>query len=469
VQQGSYVLIPSAPTETPSIPILDGIGGNRLVVFRAHSISASVIDFIHVISIFDPNSQQLCEANATQFYGPPGSVIHWRRVAAGAAAINFTTPIMALLQFIHSVDPALVQHPPQQPNDPLHAIAGLLQGQQFALSAAKTTSAMALAFNRMSENKRLFANEGTYDDALSASMFPLGGGPPDASRFKPVYFFHSWREVFYTYAGNRPDRTFEISDKKLMDLLLLDFSQGLQIKDFATPSDLPVSWNNVQTLVSRVGSLMARAYGPDLPIAIINCVRDLRELSILDATNLTVDMALTVVQRRLHDANKHPLFDVGIAADGLPPGPKLATYFAVAYTNQDVHRILQSVAPAAAAMVPAAQSGRGNKRKQHQLIQPKTSQAIIPYVPPIKYGLRSASSIAATSPSVQWYRLLFDKYPSLEGKLPCLYWLSRKGKCKDLPLCQNDKNQQPHVNHPEVIKYMNEILEWLQLDPRKRF
>jgi hypothetical protein len=345
---------------------------------------------------------------------------------------------------------------------------------------------MDLDFRRFTQNARLFSSAGQYANSLLACSFNLGEGQaPSAASFKPHLVFEAIRSKFHAHANNIPARTVTISDTKILKFILLDFSahEVVSFADFATPSDLPLTWSNVRTVVARVCDNLAMVFGPDLPMAIMASLHQLCEIKDLDTPHLSLQVALRVLENRLFVANKNPLFATSIPDDGQPLAPKLEAYLRFHHDDLDLRRAGQQDALPMVVVVPA-QSGAAvnNKRKYNGPVPP-----LVPGKHPVM-SLRSAAgggggggaNSMVLSPNAKhldaqataWHRDFMATHPSLKGKLPCLYWLANKGHCANLAAgtpCNNTHNSKPHVNGPEVQALMNEITVWLAKDPRKRF
>ena len=63
---------------------------------------------------------------------------------------------------------------------------------------------------------------------------------------------------------------------------------------------------------------------------------------------------------------------------------------------------------------------------------------------------------------------LIAQHADLDGNMPCLHWLAKKGACHNSTVCHASTTRD-HAMNAVVTKHMVDIKKWLKLDPGKRF
>jgi hypothetical protein len=116
---------------------------------------------------------------------------------------------------------------------------------------------------------------------------------------------------------------------------LLDFLNGLSLKDLASKSELPFTPENFLYILNRILGCMALIYGLPLSQAIANGASQLITLRGTMVCPFIADDMLNILQRRIHNLPRSPLFIKPITT---LLEERLAIYFGFARGMFDVER-----------------------------------------------------------------------------------------------------------------------------------
>ena len=475
------------PAVVPSIATFDTPGFFEFSTFKVTHINPHSMTLRRISLLSDDQTAASCVQHAEASFGPIDHDIHFRFPIAGGNAISFLVATMALDTAIKAIDPSL-QIPlaaaaVAQP-DPLANQIGMLIGNQNAIrGAARVNATNSVDYERMLSFQRICI-PGAFAVTLNLSMIGLTAGEvPSAGFFNLVNHIQTWRRILYDHAQMIVIRTTTISDAKLTMLALLRFpsTAEVSISDLASPRELPITFDNVCSLVSRACELFATMWGAPFAAAVLTCARDLCELRDTHCPELTVRQLFSIIERRIHLLPMDDAFSITIPDDNLPPGPKLTAYFRIHHTDNDIHLMLAQARAAAAVVAPppaAAAATRGNRKRNGPQSSGQTARATR------SRGAAAApvaapAAAAAAAPRVSraavtaWHNTITTMHPALLNNLPCLYWLSKKvgHPCNASPgcPCTNLNNIRPHVTNPAVVQHMNDITAWLATDPWHRF
>ena len=482
----TYVIVHSYiganPAFQATVAHFDTLGNLEFTLFRVEHIGANTLTFIVTSLLHDDHSAATCAQRSLASFGPPGTRIHFRipAVAVGAQQGQFLVASMALADLAAEADPFLAAPAAAVAAvDPIaNHIGALILNQNAIRGAARVTATNSVDFERMSRFQRV-CPPGAFAITLNLSMIGLTAGEaPSAGFFNLVNHLTTWRGILYTRAQMIPSRTTTITDAKLAMLALLRFpsTAEVSISDLAAPGDLPITFDNVCSLIARACELFATMWGAPFAAAVLTCARNLCDLKETHSPELTVRQLFSIIERRIHQLPDDDAFSIANPDDGLPPGPKLAVYFRVHHTDNDIHLMLaqaRAVPPPAALPPAAAAVARNRKRGGVQPVQPARATR------PRGAAAAPAAAAAAAAPRATrqvvtaWYNTLTTAHPALLNNLPCLYWLSKKvgHPCNATPNCPcaNAGNIRPHVTNPAVVAHMADITAWLATDPWHRF
>ena len=471
VAPGDYVLLPTlvnGPPPTVAQLTIDF----QLVILRVMAASAAYLTLLRITLLESNASAATAGANALATYGTNNTTLYYTIPPAvdGAAGPQLLVAIMSLRDQIRNNDPhaapplapAMAIQPavPAVPGGP-NMVQQLVDGQHNMLMASKITVPKQLAWDRLQRLERTFT-AGRFNITLLKFMFGLPEGqPPSAGYFHYVHFTQAFKKIFFDLAAHLPALTVTISDTKLEQLtLLLLSSTTVQFSDFAMPSEIPISWHNIKTIINRVCDLLAIVFGADLPMAILNATEQLINLNTYrDAPGLTTADVFKLLERRLFLLDCAPGLDIS-----LPPGDKtlpekLSAYLNFLSTDTDLKRLIYSHDSEIDSSQPKAVQQAPKRQRQ-------TKQAAPVSAPVTRSATLSDKNKADLK---EWFMKLYNAIPVLEGKLPCLYFFTNKAPCFKHATCQKHTHKVPHTKDPVLDIHKDAIMAWLKLDPLGRF
>ena len=469
--QGSFVVLPTAPTSVAANAVLGAGQDFQVAIFRVSSILDNTIEFRRVQCFSSDTVTLSAEQNATASYGMVNRplFVEFLPVNPDPNAPPPAQWIVAKLLFQSALHAA---HQPQQAV-PQPILPHLLPGQDQSivqqiglqqsaqLSASRETTANVLAMARFQSFQRVF-RPGMYQTSIRELMVGLPAGqPPNAGHFKTDRVVARLKNGFYNYAQGTTALKVTITDTKLSAFVLLDFSNGLSLTDLATPDDKPITYQNVGSLVGRICESIASIYGTPLVVAISLATTSLCNIRSLDCRDLLGSDILELLERRLHTLPDNPLFS---ESSDVPLDARLSTHFAFDRHQVDVSRMIDRVCLRRLAS-PSAPAGAKRQDTTHSQKSPskalKTSAGSSPGSP---------SQTVPQADMSAWYSELYSAHPELEGQpLPCFHWLAKKAPCKDQTKCQKRRSTALHSTSGPAVAAKADITAWLLKDPLKRF
>ena len=480
--QDQYVLLSTNVTTVPSFANLSQPGAFAFAVFKAALVTLGHIGFKRIPNIQNDASAATAPAQAEATYGPMNHMLFYPipPVAEGADPPRFLVANTALEISLRGIDPAFAPAPaapvipPAGAPVPLaqDAVQQIILGQQAAVAAAKETPSKIADFARLQSMANVFS-PGQYALILNLCMLNLQPGQPASAGFISFHrIVQQWRKKFHDFASYQLDRTVTASDSVLERIILLDFQNDkCSFLHLATPSDLPITFQNLKSFMGRMADLVAIIYGSDLGLAIITGIAqlvDMVDLSFVD--HLKPANCISLMERALHQLDVHPLFNTAVFHNPDVLATSLATALCFENNHPEILRFTIANSRAATAALAAAiaqpsttstqQNARNTKRKA-------TSTA----------GAAPAAKTGAVSTRAQtmaeqaaWRAKLDAANPRLVGvDLPCLHWLSGKAPCANQATCQKQQNKRDHVSSAVVLAHKAKILAWLKTDPLGRF
>ena len=466
---GQYFLLPTTIVgNVPSIANLSVAGAFGFAVFRVSQITPTHIGASRFTTLENNQSAATASLNATATYGPPNNMLFYAIPAAvaGANEPRFLVAEAALEFQLRNLDPANAPAaaapiiPPAgaaiAPHDPaqVQALQQVLQGQQNQAAANRETPAKILIWQRLLANKNIFS-AGQYNLIINLCSINLPAGqPPTLGYFAWFPLIQIFRAKFFEFASYQLDRTVTISDGLLERLFLLDFQDDkCTFLNLATPSDLPITFQNIKSFMNRVGTLISIVYGPELGMAIINAIEKLVDLHDLKyVVGLTPLDCIHLVEQQLFQLDKHFLFTTVVGQNPAMLAANLASALEFTHTNPQIIRMINA----------RATSAVNNKRKGDADVPPEPA--------PAAPNTRSATLAVNSQLLRDWRDDLDAANPALAGvNLPCLYSLANIAPCFKHAQCQKATYQTTHVVDAVVTAHKSKILAWLKTDPLGRF
>ena len=397
-------------------------------------------------------------------------------VAEGADPPRFLVANTALEISLRGIDPANAPAPavpvipPAGAPVPLaqDAVQQIILGQQAAVAAAKETPSKIAYYARLQSMANVF-NAGQFALTLNLCMLNLAPGLPASAGYISFHRLVQYlRTRFHEFASYQPNRTVTVSDNILERIILLDFQNDkCSFVHLATPSDLPITFQNLKSFMGRMADLVAIIYGSDLGLAIISAIAqliDLVDLNFVD--NLTANNCISLVERALFQLDAHPLFNTAVHHNPDVLANSLATALRFQVGHPEILRFTiangKVAATALAASIARPTSNTQPAARPKRKATTTTAAASAPNT--------RATALASVAALTRWRSQLDTANPLLTGvDLPCLYWLSNTAPCLRHFTCQKLSNKQRHVISPVVAAHKANILAWLKTDPLGRF
>ena len=481
MQNGALILVTStANGPIPNVVNLSLPGQFQLVVLKVTSIGVGTITLIRSVALSDNASAVSADANADATYGPLGSRIYFRLPQAdGAAAPRFLVANESLVDLVLNQDPDVVPIPlvPVAPAIPVAAapppndgiIQQIVNNQNNLLAESRNAVAKNKSYERFLALERLLP-AGRHPIFLESLMFGRPDGQPSCSGYLSTSKLNSLlRDRFFDHSNFLARRTVTITDAKLESLLKLEFAPTtLRFEDLATPSDLPITIDNIKSFMQRICEHIAVIFGAPLAHAILRSIDQLVEfIELSDMPGLTVPDILVVTERKLFLAPKFPPFDITIAPNGLSLEQNLRDLFHCDRNDSGLWRMINSRAQDVQNLSAAAtnpNNPRQNRKRGSATVVP--TQALLPAAPQTRATKAASDKIALTA----WHAELTTNIPALVNiPLPCLYWLANVAPCNQSTTCNKQTHKKPHVLPPVMQPHKAAILTWLKKDPLGRF
>ena len=472
---GNFVLLSSRVVGgvDPTVANLNIDGNFELASARITAIAADHITLQHSSTLMNDASSATADTNALNTYGARGVNIYHQLAAApadGGPGPQFLVARLALHDVLQNLVPVLPPAIPLAAPLPAPPVPQDNVALQI-LANSKITPLKATQTQRLHQLAGLLP-AGRFPPFILSFMFNLPDGQePTAGYISFHDGIKTLRDFLYHYAQFNVSRTLTISDTKLTQFLLLNFIPSeFSLIDLATPSDLPLSFLNIDEFVNRVCEMLAIFYDPPLPMAILESVKRLVNFKrLLDCPNLTPNDVLELINRKIYLIEKSPLFDVN-QPNGLDLETRLRDYFFINYNDKELKRLEHARNAAAAerdAVVANSKPPNPNPNPNPNKRSRKTSApALVSSTAP---STRS-QTVKDKENLLKWHAQLITTVPALANiPLPCLYWLSNKAPCLQNAVCQKITIKKPHVISPIVQTHMAAILAWLKLDPLGRF
>ena len=470
IQEGEFLFVPPvANGPNPTVANLANPNRFQLVSMRVKAIGNAYITAERSVPLTNNDSAATADANALATYGALHNKLYFPipAVVEGIPQVKVLVATQVLNDMLIGADPFIPQAPavlpqPPAPPGPIDNIAQLLQANQNMFASSKETPSKSLMYQRLSNLARILP-EGRFSILLKSLMFNLPVGQPVSAGYISLHVpIKMIRDFMYQWSQHLPSRTVELSDAKLHGFIFLNFSEGgSSLADFATPSDKPITFHNIESFVQRICDILAIFWDIPLPAAILHGLRQLMHLhNMNDCPDLLPHDLLELLGRKLLTIDRDPAFDTSMAPNGLDLTSNLNTFFSFVYDDQDIRRLQfknKSVATSGIDSNP-------NPRKRGSV----ASSLIVPLAAPnTRANARSAQDKFALA---KWHAELTTAVPALLNvPLPCLYWLTNRIPCLNNPVCQKTAMQKPHVITPVVQTHMADILAWLKNDPLGRF
>ena len=314
IQPGDYFFVPPiANGPNPSLANLANTNQFQLVAVRVTAIDNSFLTVQRSVPLNNNDSAATADANALATYG----VIHNRLyfpipgVVDGIEQIQLLVATQTLLDMLTEADPFIPQAipivpPPPAPPGPIDNIANLLAINQGMVASSKDTPAKSIMHARLVSLERIIP-QGRFPHVLQSFMFNLPAGQPPSPGYISLHSpIRDLRDFMYQYAQHESSRMVTVTDAKLSGLILLNFGEGdLNIGDFATPSELPLTFLNIENYFQRVCEMIAKTWDSPLPEAILLGVRQLLLLKQLnDCPELIPSDLLELIGRKLHSIDR---------------------------------------------------------------------------------------------------------------------------------------------------------------------
>ena len=476
IQEGEFLFVPPvANGPDPTVANLAGPNQFQLVSMRVKAIGNAYITAERSVPLTNNDSAATADANALATYGALHNKLYFPipAVVEGIPQVKVLVATQVLWQLM-AADPFIPQAPavlpqPPAPPGPIDNIAQLLQANQNMFASSKETPSKSLMYQRLSNLARILP-EGRFSILLKSLMFNLPVGQPVSAGYISLHVpIKMLRDFMYNWSQHLPSRTVELSDTKLHAFIFLNFSEGGSgLADFATPSDKPITFHNIESFVQRICDMLAIFWDIPLPAAVLHGLRQLIHLhNMNDCPDLLPHDLLELLGRKLLTIDRDPAFDTSIAPNGLDFTSNLNTFFSFAYDDQDIRRLQfknKSIAP----------SGIDSNPKPAKLPKSphntKSGAGSSTTLVPTGTGVSTRADAAKKAILLAWYAELTTSVPALVNvTLPCLYWLSNVAPCLKSGVCLKTYNKKPHVITPIVKANMQAILVWLKKDPLGRF
>ena len=487
---GKFFLLPTTINgPLPTIQNLSQPGAFELSVFKVVDISPTHVAVVRISTMEDNDSAATASINANATYGPLGTRLYYAIPAVEPVVAPAVAPAEprffvaeAALEFnLQQLDLANAPAIPAPMVPPAGAVAPqnqalvLQQVLQNAAAAGRENTGNLALWRRLKELENVFA-PGQFNIIINTCMQNLPNGqPPSAGYVTLAPLITNVRNQFFTYAAYQPDLTVTVTDAVLGKILLLEFRDTNDAHSFlalGTPSDSPITFDNLKTFMGRICDFLAPIFGANLPYAIDQAVDELVKLK---RTNMVIGLSATdcihLIEHQLYQLNTHFLFTPTVVQNPAMLASNLAIALHFDQNHPEITRILnaKTLAKEAAAAANALviqnpilnpnPKPRGSKRKAGGT--PVLAPALV---------LQPTTRAASTAALKAWRVKLDTANPLLAGvDLPCLYWFSNTAPCLHNAACQKSTYKQSHVATAVVTSHKAKILAWLKSDPLGRF
>ena len=377
IPQGAYVLLPNrVDGPVPTVDNLIAEGHFAFVAFRVENVTANHLTLAKRMVFEDDASAATAQATAQATYGNLN--IYFPIVPQNNGEEQmFLRAILALNDVLIQQDPHL--QPPQPPQQPIHqqlpappgagimeqlvqGHAQIAQGQANQLAESKKTVAKCALYNRLEQLTRVF-DEGKAELTKSRLMFALPAGQePSAGYISAHEFIREFRQKSADFAMEIPNRQLVITDTKLEHFIFLLFDplHHCSLSDFAVPSELPLTFQNLRPF-AEYSTLV---FGPALPMAMVEAARQLIEFheSLMLPTLIPLDV-VKLLDSRLFRIDQDERFDINRPPNGRSLVQNLGDYFRFTHNDADIIRRINARAAAVASELDSAAAPSKKQRR----------------------------------------------------------------------------------------------------------
>ena len=488
---GKYFLLPT--TINGPVPTIDNLSqpaGFELAVFKVVDITATHVAVVRISTLENNGSTATASINATATYGPINTRLYYSipvaapvvapalppaepRFYVAEAALEFNIQQSDLANAPAALAPIVPPAAPIAPQSQGLVLQQVLQNQAAATRENPTNLAI---YRRLQALGNTFS-PGQFLNILNLCMQNLPNGqPPSAGYVTLAPLVINMRNQFFRFAAYQVDRTVTVTDAVLAKILLLEFRDINDTCSFlalATPSDLPITYNNIKTFMGRICEYLSPVFGADLAYAIIHAVDKLVDLK---GTNLVIGLTaedcIHLIEHQLYQLDSHFLFTTTVVQNPGMLAPNLAIALHFDHNHPEILRLLNAKILARDAAVAAIPYPAPNPRPNPRVAKRKAGGGQAGGGPtPASTLVTQVNTRATMTKSLKDWRAVLDTAnPALLGTdLPCFYSLSNIAPCLNHATCQKLTRKQSHVVSTVVAAHKAKILAWLKTDPLGRF